>query len=221
MAALDQNTDEITHSIIELKQAILNLKAISESKDISLISTYKSRNNEFRRLPPKVLVTLPSFSPQKISKDQLNEIFGSLSSLSITKELDNTMKSPEAVSSPVKTLLDKPRITATIDTGYTQLLRVNCLSEDQVWTCGYDKIMKLLNLRGKILTSIQTESGYQPRDIAATRDGYLFYTDPEIKTVNLVKNNQIQTVITLQGWKPHYMCSTASNDLLVIMISDD
>ncbi|XP_056006867.1 tripartite motif-containing protein 45-like [Ostrea edulis] len=221
MAALDQNTDEITHSIIELKQAILNLKAISESKDISLISTYKSRNNEFRRLPPKVRVTLPSFSPQKISKDQLNEIFGSLSSLSITKELDNTMKSPESVSSPVKTLLDKPRITATIDAGYTQLLSVNCLSEDQVWTYGYDKITKLLNLRCTILTSIQTESRYQPRDIAATRDGYLVYTDPEIKTVNLVKNNQIQTVITLQGWKPRYMCSTASDDLLVIMISDD
>ncbi|XP_056000341.1 uncharacterized protein LOC125654512 [Ostrea edulis] len=251
MAALDKNTDEITHSITELKQMILNLKAILESNDISLISTYKSRNNEFRRLPPKVRVTLPSFSPQKINTDQLREMFGSLSPLSInTEEHGDTMKSPEAVpptpvkpmkspeavssppvkpmkspeavsSPPVKPLLDEPRLTATIDTGYGEwkLYSVSCLNEDQVWTCGDNKTMKLLNLQSKLLTSIQTESGIRPWDIAVTRDGDLVYTD--CNTVNIVKNKQIQTVITLQGWRPRYVCSTASDDLLVTMISDD
>ncbi|XP_056005836.1 E3 ubiquitin-protein ligase TRIM71-like [Ostrea edulis] len=231
LAVLNKNTDEITHSITELKQIILNLKAILESNDVSLISTYKYRNAEFRRLPPKVQVTLPSLSPQKINTEQLREIFGSLSPLSInTEEQGYIMKSAEAVSSPpVKPLLDEPHVTATIDTGYSRLYGVSCVSEEQVWTRGDNEIMKLLNLRSKLLTSIQTKSGRQPGGIAVTRDGDLVYTDYRDKTINLVKNKEIQTVITLQrwmsfilqGWGPHGVCRTASGDLLVTMNSDD
>ncbi|XP_048766332.2 E3 ubiquitin-protein ligase Midline-1-like [Ostrea edulis] len=222
LAALNKNTDEITNRITELRQIIQDLKKILDSNDVSLTSSYKSRNSEFRTLPPKVRVTLPSFSPQKINKDQLNEMFGSLSPLSINTEHGDTMKSAEAVSSPpVKPLLDEPRVTATIDTGYRYLYSVSCLSEDQVWTRGNNETMKLLNLRGKLLTSIKTKSGNTPRDIAVTRDGDLVYTDPDKGTINLVKNKQIQTVITLQGWRPLYVCCTAANDLLVTMESDD
>ncbi|XP_056015334.1 uncharacterized protein LOC125653121 [Ostrea edulis] len=221
LAALNKNTDEITNRITELRQIIQDLKNILDSNDVSLTSTYKSRNSEFRTLPPKVRVTLPSFSPQKINKDQLNEMFGSLSPLSINTEHGDTMKSAEAVlSPPVKPLLDEPRLIATIDTGYRPW-SVSCLSEDQVWTCGDNKTTKLLNLRGKLLTSIKTKSGNWPGDIAVTRDGDLVYTDPDKGTINLVKNKQIQTVITLQGWVPLYVCCTASNHLMVTMVSDD
>jgi sugar lactone lactonase YvrE len=81
--------------------------------------------------------------------------------------------------------------------------------------------MKLLNLRGKLQTSIQTKSGDWPDDIAVTRDGDLVYTDWCNKTVNLVKNNQTHTVITQQGWVPHNVCSTASGDVLITMYTDD
>ncbi|XP_048776007.1 E3 ubiquitin-protein ligase TRIM36-like [Ostrea edulis] len=239
-AVLDKNTDEITNRITELKKIIEDLKKILNTKDASLISTYKSKNGEFRQLPPKVQVTSPSFSPSKIDKDHLNKMFGSMSSLSIiTEKQGYTSKSPEAISfPPVKPLLDEPRLTASIDTGYGCRLRsVSCLSENKVWTCGDNKIMKLLNLQGTQLTSIQTESGDTPEDITVTQDGDLVYTDYNNKTVNLVKNKQIQTVITLQGWipdillkwipfrrqrwTPRYVCNTSSGDLLVTMISDD
>ncbi|XP_048749396.2 tripartite motif-containing protein 3-like [Ostrea edulis] len=131
------------------------------------------------------------------------------------------MKSAEAVSSPpVKPLLDDPRLTASINTGYRHLYSVGCLSEE-VWTCGNNKIMKVHNLQSKLLTSIQTKSGNWLQDIAVTLEGDLVYTDYYDKTINLVKNKQIQTVITLQGWKPLFVCSTASDDLLVTMDSDD
>ncbi|XP_056008580.1 uncharacterized protein LOC130051195 [Ostrea edulis] len=154
-------------------------------------------------------------------KDQLNEMFGSLSPLSINTKQAYRMESPEVVlSPPVRPLLDEPRITATIDTGHSPLFSVSCLGEEQVWTCGKNKIIKLLNLQDKLLTSIQTESGNDPRDITVSWDGDLLYTDPGNKTVNLVKNKQVQTVIRLQGWKPLYVCTTISDDLLVTMISD-
>ncbi|XP_056002570.1 E3 ubiquitin-protein ligase TRIM71-like [Ostrea edulis] len=222
LSTLNKNTEEITQKMAELKQIMSDLKSILKSNDLSLTSTYKSRNSEFRTLPPKVRVTVPSLSAQKMNKDQLNQMFGSLSPLSINTEDGDTMKSAEAVSSPpVKPLLDEPCLTATIDTGYKYLYGISCLSEDQVWTRGENKTMKLLNLQSELLTSIKTKSGKEPRDIAMTRDGDLVYTDPGRRTLNLVKNKKIQTVITLQGWRPLYVCSTASDDLLVTMISDD
>ncbi|XP_056012452.1 E3 ubiquitin-protein ligase TRIM36-like [Ostrea edulis] len=220
--ALNKNTEKIAQKMAELKQIMSDLKSILKSNDVSLTSTYKSRNSEFRTLPPKVRVTVPSFTAQKINKDQLNEMFGSLPPLSINTEHGDTMKSAEAVSSPpVKPLLDETRVTATIDTEYYRLFSVSCLSEDQVWTCVNSKTMKLLNLQSELLTSIQTKSGNTPQDITVTRDGDLVYTDYNDKTINLVKNKQIQTVITLQGWGPGYVCCTAGNGLLVTMVSDD
>ncbi|XP_048748341.2 E3 ubiquitin-protein ligase TRIM36-like [Ostrea edulis] len=206
ISILDKQADEITHRMTEINQVILEMKNILDTNDISLTSTYKSRNDEFNKLPPTIKVTLPNLSPPTINTKTLNEIFGSLTSLSVTT---------------VKPLLDEPRVTATIDTGYNRLLSVSCLSEDQVWTRGDNNTMKLLNLQSKLLTSIQTKSGRRPGDIAVTRDGYLVYTDYHGNTINLIKNKQIQTVITLQGWRPLYVCCTAGNDLLVTMVSDD
>ncbi|XP_056003328.1 tripartite motif-containing protein 45-like [Ostrea edulis] len=141
LAALNKNTEEIKRKTFELKQIISDLKSILESNDVFLTSTYKARNSEFRTLPPKVQATLPSFYAQKINKDQLNEMFGSLSSLSINRE-------KRGYTIP-KSLLDEPRLTATIDTGYTHLYSVSCLSEEQVWTRGDKTIMKLLDLKEK------------------------------------------------------------------------
>uniref|UniRef100_K1PC48 Uncharacterized protein n=1 Tax=Magallana gigas TaxID=29159 RepID=K1PC48_MAGGI len=82
-------------------------------------------------------------------------------------------------------------------------------------------MMNLYNLRGEVVESIKTKSGNRPRDITVTRNGDLIYTDYYDRTVNIVKNSQIQTVTRLQGWRPRDVCSTSSGDRLVIMDSDD
>ncbi|XP_062578901.1 uncharacterized protein LOC134240847 [Saccostrea cucullata] len=118
-----------------------------------------------------------------------------------------SLETPEGVyCPPEKPLLDEPEVIATKNTGYI-LRGVTCLSDDEVWTCGQDKIMKLYNLQGKLLKSIQTKSGKWPGDITVTESGDLIYTDPDTKTVNIVKNKQIQEVIRLQAWRPYLVLS--------------
>ncbi|XP_052704884.1 uncharacterized protein LOC128180772 [Crassostrea angulata] len=221
---LNKQEDEITHTISEITQTIAELKKLLNSKDVCLVSEYKSRNAEYRRLPPKLKVSLPNFRPQEIHTDQLIEQFGSLSALSFTtEEPDYSMPAQGAESSPPdRSLMDVPRVITAIDTEYDYgLCGVTCLNDTEIWTYGNDIMMKLFNLQGELVKSIQTKSGNTPWDIAVTRSGDLVYTDTKDRTVNIVKNTQIQTVIRLRGRKPDSVCSTSSGDLLVVMVSDD
>ena len=133
------------------------------------------------------------------------------------------MPSPGAESSPpARPLLDVPRfITDISNTGYDYLSNVSCPSDEEIWTSGDNEIMKLYNMKGELLKTIQTKSGNMPADIAVTRSGGLVYTDRRDRSINLVSGTQIQTLITLWGWKPDGLCSTSSGDLLVIVTSDD
>ncbi|XP_062595046.1 tripartite motif-containing protein 2-like [Saccostrea cucullata] len=212
LAALNKQEKEILQITAKVNQCILDLKKILDSNEVSLDSAYKSRNTEFRRLPPEVIVSLPSFSPHQINTEQIHQMFGSLSALSITTE---------ECRYTIKSLLDELELITILGTGYEFLYSVTSLSDEEIWTRGVDKTMKLYNLKGKLLKSIKTKSGSKPCDITVSRSGDLVYTDPDTRTVNIVKNKQIQEVIRLEGWIPYYICSTFSGDLLVTMDSED
>uniref|UniRef100_K1QYW0 Tripartite motif-containing protein 2 n=1 Tax=Magallana gigas TaxID=29159 RepID=K1QYW0_MAGGI len=210
-------------NISEIKRCMAHLKKLLDSNDISLISAYRSRNAEFRKLPPKVKVIFPQFTPHKINRDWIYQQFGSLSALHFTTEeriFKNQILAAES-SPPDKPLIDEPFTVTTIPTDIDDLTNVAYLGDEKIWTSGQGNIMMLHNVHGELLESIQTKSGNWPEDIAVMKNGDLVYADYNESTVNIVKNNQIQTVVRLRRWRPLNVCGTSSGDLLVVMLSLD
>ncbi|XP_062607007.1 uncharacterized protein LOC134268774 [Saccostrea cucullata] len=228
LQTLQKHLDEIMKKISDIKEEIDLMEIATDTNDLSKLFNITSSVDIYRNLPNKIVPSLPKFIPEKIQKEDLCKLFGSLSSSSFTSDehgysMKTTQKSPEAGSSPpVKQLLDEPETVTTIDTGYRELYNVVCLSDEEIWTSGNDNTMKLYNInQGSLLKLIRTKSGNRPFDIAVTKSGDLVYTEYRDKSVNIVKNKKIEEVIRLQNWLPQGVCSTSSGDLLVIMNSDD
>nr|XP_034309668.1 tripartite motif-containing protein 45-like isoform X1 [Crassostrea gigas] len=222
LTALNKHEDDIKLMLCDITETIAYLRKLINSNDVGLVSAYKSRNSEFRRLPPKLTVTLPSFSPKKIDKHQIYKHFGSLSELSIETEEHYTMDSASTEHSPPeRSLIDVPQIISEIKTDYKYAKNVSCLSDEDIWIRGDNNILKLYNLQRGLLKSMKTKSGRYAADLAVTRSGDVVYTDETSRTVNIVKNKEIETLITLQEWKPQGVCSTSSGDILVVMWNDD
>lgn len=86
---------------------------------------------------------------------------------------------------------------------------------------GDDSIIRLFNLQGKLLTSIQTKSGKRPSDITVTKSGHLICTVPSDRYVNMVQNTKISKKIRLMEFIPINICYTLFDDILVMMVKHD
>ena len=158
-------------------------------------------------MPAQSRVTLPTFSPRIINREQIYPQFGSLSKLTIRKEHANSMKKTGAESSPpTRPLVEEPWIITILSTDYLgvsdKLTSVSCLRDNELWTCSSynNKILILCNLQGNLLKSVQTKSGNSSWDIAVTQSRDLVYTYDNARSINIVKNTQIQPLIRLRGW---------------------
>lgn len=223
-AVLNKQEDEIKRSISEIAESITDVHKLLMSNDVSLVSDYKSRNAGFKTLSPKHIVSLPKYNRPRISKNQIIQQVGSLTvSSPKTDILGYSIVSSSTESSlPEKLFIDEPKIIANVDTKYLGLHCVSCLGDEQIWTCYFIKnIMRLYNLQGELVKTIQTKSGNTPWDMDVTRSGDLVYTDYSNKTVNIVKNTKIKELIKLQRWRPFNICSTSSGDLLIVVVSDE
>lgn len=208
---------EIASTIPKITQSITDLKALMDSNDILIVSAYKSRNGEFRKLP------IDKFSSQKVNGNiKIGQHNGSPSASSFTiEEPFTSRKTTGAESSPKKRpLLEPPIHIKVINTGYKGLHSVACVDDETIWTSGLNKTMKLYNFRGDLVKSKDTNLA-APLDITVTKSGDLVYADYKEGTVNIIKDTKQQVVISMTNWKPRNVCSTFSGDLLVVMVSDD
>lgn len=220
LTVLTEREDEIAYSLSDIKQNIVDLKNLQESSDVYLVSAYKSRIDGFKKLPPKLKVTFQSGCLPKINTTQLFELLDSPNlTISVTKEeQEYKMDTPGYMSSlsdsePV----DEVEVITSISTDYRYLFCVTCVSDEEILLCGNINIMKLYNLQGEQLKSIKSKSENMPWDIAVTKSKDLIYTDFSNRSVNLIRESEIQKIITLRGWGPIRLCITSSDDILIMM----
>eukprot|EP00105_Crassostrea_gigas_P032903 XP_011456101.1 PREDICTED: uncharacterized protein LOC105348404 [Crassostrea gigas] len=221
---LNKQEADTERKISEIKQVIYEQNKLIKSYDVGLVFAYKSKNNVFRELPPKITVSLPTFTPHQINTEKMYEQFGFLTALSI-KDDENGCTTPvdDAIPPSARPLIE-PHILTEVTTEHVvhdSLVSVCCLRDDEVWTSSYDRILKLYNLNGKLLKSIKTRPWFIPCGIALTGCSNVIFCDTFNGSLNIVKDTGIWEVIRLQGWTPHGVCSTSSGDLLVIMVSYD
>lgn len=216
MHALDKQEVKINDLISKIRRHMADRKKLLDSNDVYKVCSYRSNNAELRRLPPKVILNIPTFSSHQINTEQLHELFGALSECSIEKDNKKEPLKLQSFSSN-REILNPAQLSSVFDTVYEPLYTVNCLSDEEIWIHGQNNIMTLYSIYGETLNSVVTHSGYGAWDITLTKTGNFLYTDIKDKTVNLMQNKVVHQVIKLQGWIPLFLCSTSTDDLLVTM----
>lgn len=177
---LNKHLKEIKEIESLIKETLGTLKDIHrESNMVSKVMKYKSRNNDFRKLPPKVHVVLPTFCQTPMEKGEVEELIGFIKPLSTT--IDEKGYTLKKHGMPYRELLDTPEVINTFNTGYKNLKNVSLYSKDEIWTSGHGKEIKCFNINGNSINSIKTKSGEEPDDIAVTSDGCLLYSDRKTK----------------------------------------
>ncbi|XP_078337476.1 uncharacterized protein LOC111101071 [Crassostrea virginica] len=220
LSILKKHLEEIKQLQSLMQETLHDLNEIMDSNETTPIIHYSSKNQEFSKLPPKVIVSMPRFIPKPIEKEELCSLIGKVTPLSTTlEERVFTAKKP---NTSVRELLDEPEVLNTIKTGLEELVKVTCLNEEEIWTTGKTTAeIKCFNTQGVLKKTTKTKLGNVPIDIAVYSDGALVYSDWVTRTVYKVKNGQTEEIISLQGWRPTNLCVTSSGDLLVTMFNDD
>nr|XP_022295772.1 E3 ubiquitin-protein ligase TRIM31-like [Crassostrea virginica] len=215
---LQKHLNEIKHFQFLMQQTLNALNGLEESNEVFPTINYSSKNEEFRKLPPKVNVSMPKFIPNQTDSEELCSLIGKLTPLST--ELEERVFTSTKCNTSVTGLLAVPEVLNTISTECV-LRSVTRPTEDKIWTSGQTADIKSFNFQGILQKTIKTKEGIMPNDIAVDRDGALLYSCGVTRTVYKVKNDQTEGVITSKGWKPINLCATSSGDLLVTMYSDD
>lgn len=108
---LNKQEADTERRISEIKQVIYEQNKLIESYDVGLVFAYKSKNNVFRELPPKITVSLPTFTPHQINTEKMYEQFGFLTAISM-KDDENGCTTPvdDAIPPSARPLIDEPQI---------------------------------------------------------------------------------------------------------------
>ncbi|XP_056005902.1 uncharacterized protein LOC125658614 [Ostrea edulis] len=200
---------EVQQNLTEIDREVSSLKELTlDSNDINKVFHFTPTNKIYKNLPDDPVLTMPVFSTKRIDSVQLREMFGTLSDI-VTK--------PTAIAKV--RLMETPLMVHRIATGYSQLYGVAFLDRMGIWAIGNAQQIKLFHVNDKSTKkSIDTKLSGK-KLILVTNQGHLLYAEKGGRTIHIVKQEQSEELISLQGWGVVGFCVT--DDLLVVMRSDD
>nr|XP_022303778.1 uncharacterized protein LOC111111228 [Crassostrea virginica]XP_022303779.1 uncharacterized protein LOC111111228 [Crassostrea virginica] len=214
----EQKTKEVQSSVAkeekELDTVIQSSKGILKSNDVMCILTYLSKNEQFKRGPQHMHISIPMFLSGNINRNQLQEMFGPLQrSSDLTQDGKHGMQ----------TLMSNPVVVSTFQTPYgknTELWRVLCEETGNIWISGNNRIIHLLDQSGLILKTLSIYSNAFAFSLSLEKKLSFSVEWPDTK-VYRYDDDEKRAVVDLRMWCPRGLCHSANGDLLVSMRSVD
>ncbi|XP_065936948.1 NF-kappa-B essential modulator [Magallana gigas] len=149
LVVLDKQDFEIKRNISEITRIIADVKKLLDSNGASRISSYKFSISKYRRIPPKVTVSLTSLSSQKINKKQIYQLFGSLSAVNESQEnYTSSFGSPPSASS----------VSSNIESGCTETEKQKLLDQIGRLTAQVYAGQEAINYREEKLKKVEEEN---------------------------------------------------------------
>ncbi|XP_048750839.2 uncharacterized protein LOC125662608 [Ostrea edulis] len=218
LAVLKSHQSKIKNRIPDMTQTVQQNKEILKSKNVSDVTNYKSKLEEYRNMPADIDVKIPSLKTNTVQGRELSleleEYKATLQQISLSGLTDDVNKSS------IRKLLDRARVIATIPTGVNPLHNVACIGVDEAWVSGKDETIRRVDIHGSVRDTATCKNF--PNGITVTRQGELVYSDGPDRTVNIVRHGRTETLMTTpQGWFPSKLCCTKSGDILVSMFTTD
>jgi hypothetical protein len=218
LAALKSHQSKIDSPIPGMTQTVEQNKEILTSNNVSAVTSYQSKLEEYRNMLSDVEVKLPSLKSSTGEGKELSLEFGNYRASLTQTELSSLTEEVSHLS--LEKLLEQVKSIATIPTGVNPLYHVACAGVDEVWLSGKDKTIRRVDIHGSVRDTVKCPNW--PDDITVTRQGKLVYSDGPKRTVNIVRHGKTKTLITApQGWYPRQLCCTKSGDILVSMDNTD
>ncbi|XP_056001467.1 uncharacterized protein LOC130046503 [Ostrea edulis] len=220
LAALNSHQSKIKILIPDMTQTVQQNKEILKSNNVSAVTNYKSKLQEYRNMPTYIDVKLPSLKTNTVQGRELSLELGEYKASLTQTTLSSLTEEVSYLS--LQKLLEQAKSITTIPTGVIPLGPVACVGVDEAWVSGGDKTIRRVDIHGSVRDTVTTTCEDWPNDITVTRQGELVYSDGYNRTVNIVRHGRTETLITTPwGWCPDRVCCTKSGDILVSMCTTD
>ncbi|XP_048740752.2 E3 ubiquitin-protein ligase TRIM9-like [Ostrea edulis] len=220
LAALNSHQSKLTNQIPNMTETVQQNKEILRSNNVSAVTNYKSKLEEYRNMPTDIDVKLPSLKTNTVQGRELSLELGEYKASLTQTTLPSLTEEVSHLSLPK--MLEQAKSVTTIPARVNPLLHVACVRVNEAWVSDKDKTIRRVGIHGSVRDTVTTTCLYWPDDITVTRQGELVYSDSRNRTVNIVKHGRTETLITTpQGWHPDKLCCTKSGDILVSMGTTD
>ncbi|XP_078328811.1 uncharacterized protein LOC111111257 [Crassostrea virginica] len=214
--ALQEYHNKIRDQISEMNTIVKQNETLFTSNNLSEVSKYQSKLNEYQCFPKHVDVELPSLkSNMDNGKELIIEIGGYRATL---KQMSPPSPSADVsrLTTGIGKLMDPVSVVNTIPTTYKPLHGVACIGEAEAWIYGRNKTITRIDIHGNVRDTVTTPCNNWPGGITVTIGRELIYIDINNRTVNLIRQGKSETRITSpEGWTPEGLCCTRSGDILV------
>ncbi|XP_062575189.1 uncharacterized protein LOC134237104 [Saccostrea cucullata] len=194
-------------------------KSVLASNDPSKLVNYTSQNESFRTIPFRFKLTVPDFTPNELTEQAFCQIIGYIPETKKTNihgQVLQASKSKSRSEKAVKKFLDLPLTIGDINTD-EKISHVACIPHtDHFFVSGLSGIIKEMNKVGEVL---KIAKNIDPHALTVTREGHLVYIEKMTNEINMLVGDKTKCLLKVKDWMPNAICSTSTDDLLVLMTS--